>query len=73
MSHITFRPATHRDHGALARLAELDSARPLSGPVLVAESCGELVAAQSLDTGRTIADPFRFTAGTVQAMRTMAF
>ena len=41
------RPATERDTVALARLAELDSAPPLIGDVLLAEEKGVIVAATS--------------------------
>jgi len=43
---------------ALRWLAERDSARVLTGRVLVAEKDGAMVAALSIDEGRTIADPF---------------
>jgi hypothetical protein len=55
------RPATERDAVALARLAELDSAPPLVGDVLLADERGVTVAATSLADGRVIADPFRLT------------
>lgn len=55
------RPATERDAVVLARLAELDSASPLVGDVLLAEERGVAVAATSLADGRVIADPFRLT------------
>lgn len=68
---VTIREATGDDHEALARLAQLDSTRPLGNPefrernpgvILIAEVHGELRAAYSLSEGRTIADPFRRTA-----------
>ena len=49
---------TNADHEALARLAERDSARLPQGPVLGLEVEGSLVAATSLSSGETIADPF---------------
>ncbi len=55
------RPATERDAVALGRLAELDSAPPLVGDVLLAEESGVVVAATSIADGRMIADPFRLT------------
>ena len=55
------RLATERDADALRRLAALDSASPLTGPILVGEIDGRLAAARSLETGRTIADPFQPT------------
>jgi hypothetical protein len=50
------------DSRELARLAELDTASPLPGPVLGAIVDGRLVAARSLSTDDSIADPFRPTA-----------
>ena len=57
-SPILLRAARAGDAAALARLAALDSARPLPGPSLVAEADGALVAALCLSTGRAVADPF---------------
>jgi hypothetical protein len=56
------RRATEADAVALEQLAGLDSQRPLSGPVLVAEIGGSPAAAISLTDGRVIADPFQHTA-----------
>ncbi len=50
------------DSGDLAHLAELDTARPPHFPVLGAIVDDGLVAAHSLATGESIADPFRPTA-----------
>jgi hypothetical protein len=58
---ITLRAAQAADERALERLAQLDSSRPLEGPMLLAEVSGELRAARSLKTGETIADPFHHT------------
>ena len=55
------RLATERDAAALKRLAALDSAKPLTGRVLIGELEGEPAAALSLKTGATIADPFQAT------------
>ena len=66
------RPATDRDAVALARLAELDSAQPLVGDVLLAEERGVTVAATSLADGRVIADPFRLTGPARAALRARA-
>jgi hypothetical protein len=66
------RPATERDAIALARLAELDSALPLVGDVLLAEERGVTVAATSLADGRVIADPFRLTGPARAALRARA-
>jgi hypothetical protein len=57
--HMTIREARPDDAEALAVLAQLDSSRPLAGPVLVAENGGELWAAVSIDDGHVIANPFR--------------
>jgi hypothetical protein len=66
------RPATERDAVVLARLAELDSAPPLIGDVLLAEEKGVTVAATSLADGRLIADPFRLTGPARAALRARA-
>jgi hypothetical protein len=50
------------DGAALARLAELDTAKVPPAPVLGGIVAGRLVAARSLATGEAIADPFRHTA-----------
>jgi hypothetical protein len=55
------RMATAEDAAALRRLAELDSARPLTGRVLIGEIDGQPAAALSLKTNATIADPFQAT------------
>jgi hypothetical protein len=59
MQALTIRPSMPHDGEALAQLAELDSARPLSRPALVAEVGDEIWAAISLHDHRVIADPFR--------------
>jgi len=56
------RLATKADADDLRRLATLDSARPLTGRILIGEIDGVPAAARSLETGRTIADPFLPTA-----------
>jgi hypothetical protein len=70
---LTFRPATASDTAALRRLAALDSADPLSGEVVLAESDGCLVAALSTADGRVVADPFVPTAATVHLLRTASW
>ena len=60
-SHV-IRLAGDADELALERLAQLDSARPLEHPILVAEIHGRVAAAIDLDERRTIADPFLRTA-----------
>jgi hypothetical protein len=61
-SHINIRLASEADNASLLRLAALDSAPAPHGPVLVADLCGEIVAAHDARNSRTIADPFRPTA-----------
>jgi hypothetical protein len=70
---LKFRDATDDDAPALLRLARLDSqARPPAGHVIVAVDRGELVAAMSVDTRETIADPFKATAPVVALLRLRA-
>jgi hypothetical protein len=66
--NLTIRLARPGDTEALRRLADLDSAMPPSGKVLVAEHDGELVAALPAAGGPAIADPFRHTAAIVQLL-----
>src|SRR5919109_1331170 len=63
---VTVRLASSRDAWALDRLAQLDSARSPTGPTLVAEIEGQLVAALPLRGGRPVADPLRPTAELVE-------
>jgi hypothetical protein len=69
---VVIRRATPADVDALHRLAALDSARPLAGAVLVAESEGAVAAAYSLDEQRAIADPFRPSADLVALLEARA-
>ena len=69
---VTLRPARSEDARTLSDLAQLDSARPLSGEVLLAETESGPLAALELASGRTIADPFRRTAESVGLLRTFA-
>jgi hypothetical protein len=66
---LLLRPAAAEDDRALRRLAELDSAAPLRGPIVVAVADGDLVAAVSLADGRAVADPFRRTADVLALLR----
>jgi len=70
MTPVLVRPARPVDAADLRRLAALDSARPLTGDVLLAVSGGAVAAAISLDTGAVIADPFQPTAHLVELLRT---
>lgn len=55
---VLIRAARGSDDGALVDLAGLDSAPALTGPALVAEVDGRIVAALATDSGARIADPF---------------
>jgi hypothetical protein len=69
---VRLRLATSDDAGRLRTLAQLDSAQVPSGPVLIAEIDGRLLAALPLEGGAPIADPFRRSAGVVQLLRMRA-
>jgi hypothetical protein len=71
-STLVIRVATRFDDAELHRLAALDSARPLGGTVIVAQSDGRIDAALSIDEGRAVADPFRPTAHLLASMRVRA-
>jgi len=60
---VVIRPARDADVAPLHDLAELDSALPLTGAVLVAVVEGRLWAAIAVADGRVIADPFKPSAG----------
>lgn len=66
---LVIRPAYSDDAATLARLAALDSRRPLTGSVTVAERDGRILAAIAFDDGRTIADPFAPTADLVALLK----
>jgi hypothetical protein len=59
---IEIRMLGLEDGAAVARLAQLDTADAPPSPLLGAIVEGRLVAAHSLATGESIADPFRPTA-----------
>ena len=69
---LTVRRFQERDIDGIRRLAELDGKRAPSGPVLVAEVEGQLVAALPLDGGHALADPFRPSATIVELLRLRA-
>ena len=71
-AQVTLRLATADDARRVRTLAQLDSAPAPSGPVLIAEIDGRLLAALPLDGGAPIADPFRRSAGVVQLLRMRA-
>jgi hypothetical protein len=59
---IEIRMLGLEDGAAVARLAQLDTADAPPSPVLGAIVDGRLVAAHSVATGESVADPFRHTA-----------
>lgn len=69
---VTIRYADSLDDATLTNLAALDSAEPLTLPVLVADVEGELRAALSLVDSAVIADPFRPTVELVELLRMRA-
>jgi hypothetical protein len=64
---VVIRAARGSDGRVLGDLARLDSQRPLTGDVTVAEQDGVVVAALAGD--RTIADPFRPTADVIALLQ----
>jgi hypothetical protein len=72
ISELTIREATAADAPAISHLAELDTSRIPAGPMVVAESGGELLAAMSIADGQAVADPFRPTAELVAILRMQA-
>ena len=70
--NITIRTATTADEFAVRRLAALDSSSPPTGDILLAEMDDELWAALSIDTGDSIADPFRPSRDLVDLLRLRA-
>jgi hypothetical protein len=65
---LMIRVARPDDADALRRLAELDSALPLTGTFLLAEVDGTPVAAISLPTGAVTADPFERTSNAIRML-----
>jgi hypothetical protein len=70
-SSLTVRQA-HPAEQAVELLVQLDTVKPLTGLVLVAEAEGRPVAAISVDDGRTAADPFLPSADAVAVLRMRA-
>jgi hypothetical protein len=66
---VILRRARADDAADLIRLAGLDSARPLTGPALIAEENGAIAAALCLSTGRAVADPFVASLHLVELLR----
>jgi len=72
VTRVTLRYAAAADAERLQLLAELDSAGTPSGPALVAEVDGRLVAALPLDGGAPISDPFHRGAELMELLRMRA-
>jgi hypothetical protein len=68
---LTVRQARAGEPG-MEVLAQLDSVKPLTGTVLVAEVEGRPIAAISVEDGRTAADPFVPSADAVAVLRMRA-
>lgn len=66
---IVIRRARDSEMSLLHDLAEIDSAKPLVGPTLVAVVEGRIWAALALDGEHVIADPFLPTAPAVELLR----
>jgi hypothetical protein len=66
---VAIRAARGSDGPALERLAALDSRRPLTGALLVAERDGALAAALAVESGAHVADPFVPSADLVALLR----
>ena len=69
---ITIRLLGEEDHEALAHLAQVDSARLPPAPLIGASSDGRLLAARSLATGESIADPWVRTSGFTELLEQRA-
>jgi hypothetical protein len=69
---LSIRTADWDDFSALWSLATLDSTLVPAGPLLVAERDGAIVAALSLTSGESIADPFQRTADAVELLHLRA-
>ena len=61
MAGVTIRRLGADDRREVERLAQLDSATPPRGELLGAEVEGRLVAAVSIESGDSVADPFSRT------------
>jgi hypothetical protein len=69
---IVLRMAHEHESHVVRALAELDDARALDGPVLLAFIDGQAVAALSLRDGRVVANPFVLTEKAVSLLRLAA-
>ena len=66
---ISIRRARPADGRAIARLEALADRRLPTGPILLAEVDGELVAAAPEDGGLAVSDPFRVTLDVAELLR----
>jgi hypothetical protein len=71
-STIILQQATAAQDAALRELSQLDSARTVSRPALMAVVDDRLLAAISLRDGRVVADPFAETEAAVALLRVRA-
>jgi hypothetical protein len=71
-STIILQQATAAEDAALRELSQLDSARTVSRPALMAIVDDKLLAAISLRDGRVVADPFAKTEAAVALLRVRA-
>ena len=71
-NRYVIRRSTAGDETELRRLADLDSQRPLTGPVLVGMLEGRPAAAISVEDGRLIANPLARTADLAVHLRIRA-
>jgi hypothetical protein len=71
-SRVELRLADHDDAHVVRRLAALDDARELEGPVLLALIDGDAVAGLALRDRRVVANPFVPTVHAVALMRVRA-
>ena len=69
---VILRRSGPGDGPAVSRLARLENRRPASGPYVLAERGGEVVAAVPLSGGSAIADPFMLTADLVAILELRA-
>ena len=70
--NTTIRLANTNDAVALDRLAQLDSSVIPASPQLVAIEDGRLVAALSARDGASVADPFSYSAGSLELLHRRA-
>jgi hypothetical protein len=71
-STIVLQQAAPEHDAALREISQLDSARTVSRPALMAVVDGRLLAAASLHDGRIVADPFAETEEAVELLRLRA-